>query len=94
MTHDVIATLSDILTTRILEGPPKRPITRDTALLSSGLGLDSVSVLELVIEVETAFGVQFQDTDLSVQLFQSVGSLADAIERKLASSGARITNSP
>ena len=89
MKPDAVATLSNILTTRILESAPKQPITRDTTLLSSGLGLDSVAVLELIIEVETAFGVEFKDTDLSVELFRTVGSLADAIEGKLAGNGGR-----
>jgi acyl carrier protein len=79
----LVTQLTDILITRVLGTAPRAPITRNTALLSSGLGLDSVAVLELVIAAESHFGVEFQDSDLSVDLFRSVGSFADAIDQKL-----------
>ena len=83
MIEAVVTELVNILTNQVLGTRPRAPITRDTALLSSGLGLDSVAVLELVLAVENTFDVEVKDSDLSVELFRSVGSFADAINRKL-----------
>ena len=55
----------------------------DTPLLSSGLNLDSVAVLELVLEVENEFAVAFSDADLSVELFKTAQTLAEAVEQKI-----------
>lgn len=83
MSDSVVTKLVDILTNRILGSATRAPITRDTALLSAGLGLDSVAVLELVVAAESTFGVEFNDSELSVDMLRSVGAFADAIDRKL-----------
>jgi acyl carrier protein len=64
---------------------PEKGIRLDakTPLLSSGLGLDSVAVLDLIMELEREFDVSFDDADLSVELFQNAESLASAVEAKL-----------
>ncbi len=59
-------------------------ISTDTPLLSSGLGLDSVALLEILVEIETEFGVQFPDSEITGELFRSIGTLASAVERKIA----------
>ncbi len=81
----ILTKVSGILSDKIVTDTGKEGgIQADTPLLSSGLNLDSVAVLELVVEVENHFGVTFEDDDLSVELFRSVGSLASAVEKKLS----------
>ena len=81
--NDATARVLNLLSTKILGSKAKVHLTEDTPLLSSGLGLDSVTVLELVMELESEFGVSFDDKDLSVELFKSARTLAQAAEEKV-----------
>ncbi len=81
----ILAKVSSILSEKIVTDTGKEGgLKADTPLLSSGLNLDSVAVLELVVEVENQFGITFDDDDLSVELFRNVGSLTSAVEKKLS----------
>ena len=46
-------------------------------------GVDSVSLLELVVGLEEEFGVSVGDDDFSVDHFQSVAALAEFVRTKL-----------
>lgn len=59
---------------------PTDALTEDASLAS--LGVDSLGVIELVFEVEEAFGVQF-DADTAASL-QTVGDVAAHIDQLLA----------
>ncbi len=45
-------------------------------LFDEGLGLDSIDVLELVLEFERAFGVSITDEEMGAQIFRSVETIA------------------
>ena len=47
-----------------------------------GLGLDSVDVLELVLELERSFGVTIEDQDTGMQALRSVDSIAEFIRTR------------
>ena len=47
-----------------------------------GLGLDSVDVLELVLELERSFGVTIEDQDTGMQALRSVDSIAEFIQAR------------
>lgn len=47
-----------------------------------GLGLDSVDVLELVLELERSFGVTIEDQDTGMQVLRSVDSIAEFIRKR------------
>ena len=49
-----------------------------------GLGLDSVDVLELVLEIERSFGVKIEDQDTGMQALRSINSIADFIRARRA----------
>jgi acyl carrier protein len=60
------------------------PITPDeigdsTPLFGEGLGLDSIDVLELVLELERSFGVTIGDEQTGMKVLGSVGTIADFI---------------
>jgi len=44
-----------------------------------GLGLDSVDALELVVMLETSYGISVGDKDEAKNTFSSIGTLADYI---------------
>ncbi len=53
-------------------------IADDTELFGeSGLGLDSVDALELVVMVEREYGVVISESSDAKKIFASVGTLAD-----------------
>lgn len=48
-------------------------------LFGEGLGLDSIDVLELVLEIERTFGVSITDEQTGAKVLRSVNSIADYI---------------
>jgi acyl carrier protein len=50
-----------------------------TPLFGEGLGLDSIDVLELVLEIERTFGVAITDEETGARVLRSVDSIADFI---------------
>ena len=60
--------------------------TAGTPLLGLGVGLDSVETLHLTLGLESEFKISIPDSDLAVELFQSIGTLADYVKRKAAES--------
>ena len=65
------------------------PITADeigdsTPLFGEGLGLDSIDVLELVLEIERSFGVAIADEQTGMKVLGSVDTIADYITSERA----------
>ncbi|HEY0714754.1 MAG TPA: phosphopantetheine-binding protein [Polyangia bacterium] len=54
-------------------------IDPDTALFGTGLGLDSVDAVEIIIALETEFNVKISDESLRRSVLVSVSSLVDAV---------------
>jgi acyl carrier protein len=52
---------------------------------ADGLGLDSIDVLELVLELERSFGVTIESQETGMQVLRSVDSIAAFIQAKRAS---------
>jgi acyl carrier protein len=52
-----------------------------TPLFGEGLGLDSIDVLELVIEIERTFGAKIADERTGMEALQSVDTIAAFITR-------------
>jgi len=57
----------------------------DTApLFGEGLGLDSIDVLELVLELERSFGVKIRDEQTGMEVLRSIETIADFVLRHRA----------
>ena len=69
---------------------PMQPeeIGDSTPLFGEGLGLDSIDVLELVLEIERTFGVSITDEQTGAQVLRSVDTIATHIEASRASKSA------
>jgi acyl carrier protein len=58
---------------------PVEEIGDATSLYAEGLGLDSIDVLELVLEMERRFGVSITDDETGQRVLRSVDTIADFI---------------
>ena len=56
----------------------------DDENLMENYEIDSVNLFEIVVGMEEQFGISFEDDDFSVDLFVTVDSLAEFVERKQA----------
>ena len=64
---------------------PDETLTRETALMGSGLALDSVATVELLVGLENEFGIQIPPDDLvQAEAFRTIGTLVDFIEPRVA----------
>ena len=71
-----------IVSALTLEDVKPHDIDPTAPLFVSGLGLDSIDALELAMAIERRYGVRFAADDaMNEQIFSSVRSLAEHIER-------------
>jgi acyl carrier protein len=56
----------------------------DSANLFNDCGLDSTSVVELVVALEQEFDITIDEDELDVRLFQDIGELGSFVEAKRA----------
>ena len=69
---------------------PMQPdeIGDETPLFGEGLGLDSIDVLELVLEIERTFGVSITDEQTGAKVLRTVNSIAAHIDANRPSKSA------
>lgn len=55
----------------------------DDALLMEELGVDSVSVFEIVVGLEEVYGITFEDDEFQIETFRTPKSIADYVRKKM-----------
>lgn len=65
-------------------GSAGQRLQADSPLLGSLPELDSMAVVSLVGALEDHFGIVIDDDDLSASTFETLGSLADFVARKIS----------
>ena len=75
-----------IVTTLNLDGLTPERIADDEPLFGSGLGLDSVDALELVVALEKEYGISIASHEVDRSVFGSLATLSGFVERRLAES--------
>jgi acyl carrier protein len=65
-----------------LEGVRPEDIKDDEPLIGSGLSLDSVDILELVLKIEKDYGIKIGSSEESREALASVASLAAFIRER------------
>lgn len=58
-----------------------------TPLFGSLPELDSLGVVELAANLERRFGIEIEGEDLTGEVFETVGSLSELVDSKLATAG-------
>ncbi|MEL0585697.1 MAG: phosphopantetheine-binding protein [Candidatus Thiodiazotropha sp. (ex. Lucinoma kazani)] len=76
LTNKLATLIVEVLNLRITP----ESIDPETALFNSGLGLDSIDALEIVVAVQMEYGVKIRaNDDESVKILSSLRSLAEYI---------------
>ena len=53
------------------------------ASLADDYGVDSVSLIKMIVDAESAFDVKFDDRELALNKYESFDDVIDTIEKKL-----------
>lgn len=80
--------LREVLLARASQPIDPAEITPDVALLGGGLKLDSVALLEFIVGVEEAFDIILDDSQLTVEHFAALRTLAEYIRVTLEAQAA------
>jgi acyl carrier protein len=84
LTSDLIkAKLRDIISVDLDMNISRESISDTISLYEDGLGLDSISVVNLIVLIEKKFDFSFTDEELNYDLFSSLNHLATVISGKL-----------
>ncbi len=84
MTETLDAVRSVLIETLELTQQPTE-LNRDTPLFGALPELDSFGVVQLVTELEERFDITIDDDEFGADLFETVGTLTDFVDSKLAS---------
>ena len=85
MATDLRRKLKELLIERLkFEDMTPDDIPDDEPLFAGGLGLDSIDALEIVVMLESEFGIKVKNESSARDHFKSVATLAEYVEQKLA----------
>lgn len=85
MTTDLKQRLKELLIERLkFEDMTPEDIGDDEPLFAGGLGLDSIDALEIVVMLESEFGIKVKNESSARDYFKSVSTLADLVGSRLA----------
>ena len=77
----VIKLKNEIIEVLNLEGMTPDDIADEAPLFGEGLGLDSIDALELIVLMEKNYGIKLQDPNQGKEIFRSVKTMAEYIEK-------------
>ena len=85
MDTDLRRKLKELLIERLkFEDMTPDDIPDDEPLFAGGLGLDSIDALEIVVMLESEFGIKVKNETSARDSFRSIATLADYVGGKLA----------
>ncbi|GEQ96464.1 hypothetical protein JCM17844_01010 [Iodidimonas gelatinilytica] len=74
----------DVLTQALGLGPRGEKLQPSTPLMGGIPEFDSMAVVTVVSELEDRFDILFEDDEINGEVFETVGSLSNFVETKLA----------
>ena len=79
-----VKNVRDIVTDTLGLGERGAALTADSPLLGAIPELDSMAVINLITALEEHYGFSIADDEISADIFETLGSLAALVRRKLA----------
>jgi acyl carrier protein len=81
--NDLTIKVIDIIFTSLnLKHLDRNAVTSSTTLTKDGLNLDSIDILELIVNFEQTFGIKLNESESYVQHFKNIGSIVEFIQSK------------
>jgi acyl carrier protein len=81
--------LKELLIERLnFEDMTPEDIGDDDPLFGGGLGLDSIDALEIVVMLESEFGIRIRNESAARENFRSIAALADFVQQRAVEAGA------
>ena len=81
---DLKRKLKELLIERLkFEDMTPDDIADDVPLFAGGLGLDSIDALEIVVMLESEFGIRVKSEGSARDNFRSISALADFVEQRI-----------
>jgi acyl carrier protein len=81
MTETILKLKKEIIEALNLEDVHPEDIDDNAPLFGSGLGLDSIDALELIVLMEKNYGIKLKDPKEGKSVFQSIAVMAQYIEQ-------------
>ena len=82
---DLKRKLKELLIDRLkFEDMTADDIGDDMPLFAGGLGLDSIDALEIVVMLESEFGIRVKNESSARDHFRTIATLSDFVEQRLA----------
>ncbi len=78
-----VATIREIVTDTLGLGERGAGLTAESPMLGAIPELDSMAVINLITALEEHYGFSIADDEISADVFQTLGSLAALVGRKL-----------
>jgi acyl carrier protein len=83
--NDLRRKLKELLIERLkFEDMTPDDLSDDEPLFAGGLGLDSIDALEIVVMLESEFGIRVKNETSARDNFRSIAALADFVEQRTA----------
>ena len=89
ITHETIeTTLKDLLIRALrIEDETADQMSADQRLLDGGIEIDSIDILQLILEIEKTFGIKLVTGEFARGEWETIKTLAAAIESRMQAQG-------
>lgn len=81
--HDVVLELKKIIAEKLDVSINIEDIGENISLLEDGIGLDSISIVNFIVNIEERYQFKFQDSQISMDKFKNLNTLSDFIVNQL-----------
>ncbi|MFI5321965.1 MAG: acyl carrier protein [Thermodesulfobacteriota bacterium] len=83
MINDIRERVRRVLAEHIFKEINALEIGDDVPLIEYGVGIDSVARLEFLVALEEEFGVKLDESEITPDFFDTVGTISDYISRSV-----------
>lgn len=83
MREDINRRIRRVLIEKLLSEVDPEEIEDDTPLIELGVGVDSVATLELLLELESEFGISIDESDIDHNLLENIDSITEYVFERL-----------
>lgn len=87
MNASIAASLEQVLRKALGQKALPARLTDDTPLLGGVSGFDSLAVLAILTGIRETFGCSIDESEISAEVFESVGTLRRFVEARLDDAG-------